>query len=150
VLKGKTGQLIYHQKRQRVEKEFKILVADRNQHVREFLKRELMAEGYGVRLAKNVQEVLKKVYHTETLDLLILDPDLPGTDKLALLKKLQNRIPALPVVVHTYLSDYNDYTNELSKLAFVEKCGSSVESLKKMVHEILRKHKTNQQESIHK
>jgi DNA-binding NtrC family response regulator len=125
-----------------VEKEFKILVADRNQHVREFLKRELMAEGYRVRLAKNVQEVLKKVYHTETLDLLILDPDLPGTDKLALLKKLQNRIPALPVVVHTYLADYNDYTNELRKLAFVEKSGSSVESLKKMVHEILRKRKT--------
>jgi len=59
-----------------------------------------MAEGYGVQLAKNVQEVLKKVYHTEALDLLILDPDLPGTDKLFLLKKLQNRIPALPVVVH--------------------------------------------------
>ena len=125
-----------------MEKEFKILVADRNQHVREFLKRELMAEGYRVRLAKNVQEVLKQVYHTETLDLLILDPDLPGTDKLALLKKLQNRIPALPVVVHTYLADYTDYTNELSKLAFVEKSGSSVESLKKMVHEILRKRKT--------
>jgi DNA-binding NtrC family response regulator len=125
-----------------VEKEFKILVADRNQHVREFLKRELMAEGYRVRLAKNVQEVLKKVYHTETLDLLILDPDLPGTDKLALLKKLGNRIPALPVVVHTYLADYNDYTHELSKLAFVEKSGSSVENLKKMVHEILRKRKT--------
>jgi CheY-like chemotaxis protein len=36
-----------------VEKEFKILVADRNQRVREFLKRELMAEGYRVRLAKH-------------------------------------------------------------------------------------------------
>lgn len=126
-----------------MEKEFKILVADRNQHVREFLKRELMSEGYRVRLAKNVQEVLKKVYHSETLDLLILDPDLPGTDKLSLLKKLQNRIPALPVVVHTYLADYNDCANELSKLAFVEKSGSSVESLKKMVHEILRKRKTS-------
>ena len=125
-----------------MEKEFKILVADRNQRVREFLKRELMAEGYRVRLAKNVQEVLKKVYDFETLDLLILDPDLPGTDKLALLKKLQNRIPALPVVVHTYLADYTDYMNELSKLPFVEKSGSSVESLKKMVHEILRKRKT--------
>jgi DNA-binding NtrC family response regulator len=126
-----------------VEKKIIILVADRNQHVREFLKRELMAEGYRVRLAKNVQEVLKKVYHTETLDLLILDPDLPGTDKLVLLKKLQNRIPALPVVVHTFLSDYTDYTNELSKLAFVEKSGSSVESLKKMVHEILQTRKTS-------
>lgn len=125
-----------------MEKEFKILVADRNQHVREFIKRELMAEGYKVRLAKNVQEVLKNVFYPETLDLLILDPDLPGTDKLSLLKELQDRIPTLPVVVHTYLSDYNDHTNILSKLAFVEKSGSSVEGLKKMVSEILRKRKT--------
>ena len=123
-----------------MEKEFKILVADRNQHVREFIKRELMAEGYRVGLAKNVQEVLNRVYHSETIDLLILDPDLPGADKLFLLKKLQDRIPAMPVVIHTYLTDYTDHTNILSEVAFVEKSGSSVESLKKMVCEILRKH----------
>ncbi len=125
-----------------MEKEFKILVADRNQHVREFLKRELMAEGYRVGLAKNVQEVLKKVYHSETLDLLILDPDLPGGEGLSLFKKLQDRIPVLPVVVHTYLKDYTNHTDILSEVAFVEKSGSSVEGLKKMVYEILRKRKT--------
>lgn len=125
-----------------MEKEFKILVADRNQHVREFLKRELMAEGYRVGLAKNVQEVLKKIYQPETLDLLILDPDLPGGEGLSLFKKLQDRIPVLPVVVHTYLMDYTDHTDILSEVAFVEKSGSSVESLKKMVCEILRKHQT--------
>jgi DNA-binding NtrC family response regulator len=125
-----------------VEKEFKILIADRNQHVREFLKRELMAEGYRVGLAKNVQEVLKKVYHSENLDLLILDPDLPGAEILSLFKKLQDRIPVLPVVVHTYLKDYTNYTDILSDVAFVEKSGSSVESLKKMVCEILQKHQT--------
>ena len=124
-----------------MEKEFKILVADRNQNVREFIKRELMAEGYRVGLAKNVQEVLKKIYQPETLDLLILDPDLPGTDKLSLLKELQDRIPDLPVVVHTYLTDYTDHTNILGELAFVEKSGSSIEGLKKMVYEILRKPK---------
>lgn len=128
-----------------MEKEFKILIADRNQHVREFLKRELMAEGYRVGLAKNVQEVLKKVYHSETLDLLILDPDLPGIDKLSLFKKLQDRIPALPVVVHTYLTDLTDYTDDtdiLSEVAFVEKSGSSVEGLKKTVYAMLQKRKT--------
>jgi DNA-binding NtrC family response regulator len=125
-----------------VEKEFKILIADRNQHVRKFLKRELMAEGYRVGLAKNVQEVLKKVYHSENLDLLILDPDLPGAEILSLFKKLQDRIPVLPVVVHTYLKDYTNHTDILSKVAFVEKSGSSIESLKKMVCEILQKHQT--------
>ena len=125
-----------------MEKEFKILIADRNQHVREFLKRELMAEGYRVGLAKNVQEVLKKVYHSENLDLLILDPDLPGAEILSLFKKLQDRIPVLPVVVHTYFKDYTNHTDILSEVAFVEKSGSSVESLKKMVCEILQKHQT--------
>jgi DNA-binding NtrC family response regulator len=125
-----------------VEKEFKILIADRNQHVRKFLKRELMAEGYRVGLAKNVQEVLKKVYHSENLDLLILDPDLPGAEILSLFKKLQDRIPVLPVVVHTYLKDYTNHTDILSEVAFVEKSGSSIESLKKMVCEILQKHQT--------
>ena len=100
-----------------------------------------MAEGYRVGLAKNVQEVLKKIYEPEILDLLILDPDLPGTDKFSLLKELQDRIPALPVVVHTYLTDYTDHTNILGELAFVEKSGSSIEGLKKMVYEILRKPK---------
>ncbi|MGD8549699.1 MAG: response regulator [Desulfobacterales bacterium] len=125
-----------------MDKEFKILIADRNQHVREFLKRELMAEGYRVGLAKNVQEVLKKVYHSENLDLLILDPDLPGAEILSLFKKLQDRIPVLPVVVHTYLKDYTNHTDILNDVAFVEKSGSSIESLKKMVCEILRKHQT--------
>jgi DNA-binding NtrC family response regulator len=125
-----------------VKKEFKILIADRNQHVREFLKRELMSEGYGVGLAKNVEEVLKKVYHSETLDLLILDPDLPGVEILSLFKKLQDRIPVLPVVLHTYLKDYSNHTDLLNEVAFVEKSGSSVESLKKMICEILRKNET--------
>ena len=101
-----------------------------------------MAEGYRVGLAKNVQEVLKKVYRSETLDLLILDPDLPGAEILSLFKKLQDRIPVLPVVVHTYLKDYNNHTDILSEVAFVEKSGSSVEGLKKMVCEILGKRQT--------
>ena len=101
-----------------------------------------MAEGYRVRLAKNVQEVLKKVYHSETLDLLILDPDLPGGEGLSLFKKLQDRIPVLPVVVHTYVKDYTDDTNILSEVAFVEKSGSSVEGLKKTVYAMLQKRNT--------
>jgi hypothetical protein len=44
--------------------------------------------------------------------------------------------------VHTYLTDYTDHTNILSELAFVEKSGSSIEGLKRMVYEILRKRKT--------
>ena len=125
-----------------MEKEFTILVADRNRHVREFLKREMMAEGYRVRLAKNGREALKWIYHHEPLDLLILDLDLPDVSELAILKKLDDRVPALPVVVHTLLSDYANHPALSGAAAFVEKAGNSIERLKKVVFETLHKANT--------
>ena len=119
---------------------FNILIADRNPHVREFLKREMMADGYQVRLAENGRQLLKLVYHHDHLDLLIVDPDLPDIDVSSLLTKLQNRIPSLPVVVHTFLSDYSDHPDVLQAFPFVEKKGSSIERLKKVVFDSLQKY----------
>lgn len=116
-----------------------ILISDRNRHVREFLKREMMAEGYQVRLAKNAQEVLHWAYHPERLDLIILDLDLPDASEFGLLEKLENRIPALPVVVHAFSSDYTHSPAVMNAAAFVEKRGNSVERLKKVVVELLQK-----------
>jgi len=116
---------------------FAILIADRNPNVREFLKREMMAEGYRVRLAKNCREVLRWVYHYEPLDLVILDPDLPDASEVPLLEKLNDRIPTLPVVVHTFSTDYDTLINSSSPVAFVEKEGNSIEGLKKVVFDML-------------
>ena len=79
-----------------MKKEYKILIADRNSHVREFLKREMLAEGYIVQLAENGREVLKWTYSREPIDLLILDPDLPDAEESLLLKKAQakNSLPS--------------------------------------------------------
>lgn len=123
-----------------MEKGFTILVADRNGHVREFLKREMMAEGYHVRLAKSGREVLELIYQPEPLDLLILDLDLPDVSESAILEKLNDRIPSLPVVVHTLLSDYANHPAIQNVSAFVEKEGNSIERLKKVVFELLHKH----------
>ena len=122
-----------------MKEEFNILITDRNPHVREYLKREMVAEGYRVRLAKTGREVIKWVYHHDPLDLLILDPDLPDTTIVSLFEKLQNRIPALPVVVHTFLSDSVDFATGSIEVVFVEKSGSSVENLKRAVADILKK-----------
>ena len=124
--------------------EFTILIADKNRHVREFLKREMLAEGYQVRLAKSGREVLKWAYYNEPLDLLILDPDLPDASEIDIIDKLQNRIPTLPVVIHAYRSDYANCHSLLSTAAFVEKNGSSIEGLKRAVSEIFRKCKRQQ------
>ena len=122
-----------------MKKDFTILIADRNQHVREFLKREMTADGYRVRLAKNCREVLEWVSCHEDLDLLILDTDLPDTYEWVILEKLKECMPTLPVVVHTYLSDYVNHQDILYTTALVEKRGSSVELLKKVVFDILQK-----------
>ncbi|MFX0199509.1 MAG: response regulator [Candidatus Hodarchaeota archaeon] len=113
---------------------FTILITDRNRHVREFLKREMVAEGYQVKLAKSGREIMKLVFSQGHLDLVILDLDLPDAGELDILERLQDRIPVLPVVVHTFLPEYF-----ISSAAFVEKSGTNIDRLKEVVFDILRK-----------
>lgn len=120
-----------------------ILIADRNAHVRGFLKRELTAEGYQVRLAENGKQVLKGVFHPDPLDLIILDPDLPDSDENILLKRLQDRIPSLPIIIHAFRSDSEFHWLLTTDAVFVEKGGKSVECLKQVVAEILNRKKSN-------
>lgn len=125
---------------------FNILIADRNPHVREFLKREMTADGYKVRLAKNGRQLIKWAFNKEPIDLLIVDPDLPDIDISSLFEEFRDRIPPLQVVIHAFLSDYNDHPDIFYELPFVEKQGSSIDHLKKTVFKILHKprpgHKT--------
>ena len=114
-----------------------ILITDRNPHVREYLKREMTAAGYRIRLAKNGREVLKWIFYPEPLDLLILDPDLPDVDKLSVYQRVQDRIPSLPVVIHTFSADAGDFESLYKEAVFVEKCGNSAERLKTAVSNIL-------------
>lgn len=116
---------------------YTILIADRNPHVREFLKRELTAAGYRIVLADTGQDVVKRVYQNDPIDLLIIDPDLPDVEEFDILKKICGRIPTLPVVVHTYLSDYETCRELTGAAAFVEKRGSSIENLRQVVADIL-------------
>ena len=121
-----------------------ILIADRNPHVREFLKREMIITGYRVRLAKSGQEVLKQIYSHEPIDLLILDPDLPDTEETTLLKALENRVPNLPVVLHAFKSDDTNSLTLLEGAFFVEKAGNSIEQLKRVVLDNLKKSASEQ------
>ena len=118
---------------------FTILIADRNPHVRELLKREIVAEGYHVRLAENGREVLKWSYDSDPIDLLILDPDLPDIDESALLSHLADRIPALPMVIHTFLSDYTVSSGISRTVTYVEKREGSIENLKQVIADFLNK-----------
>ena len=66
----------------------KILIADRNRHVREFLRRELLAEGYQVEEARDGREILGLLNGGTLPDLLILDLELPFVSELKALELL--------------------------------------------------------------
>ena len=124
-----------------------ILVADRNAHVREFLKRELMAEGYDIRMAKCGREVLNWAYRLHPLDLIILDLDLPDIDGPLLFSKLQDRIPALPIVIHSFRSDGTERFANYESVVFVEKGGNSIEKLKEVVNDLFSSRQKTRQPS---
>ncbi len=123
----------------RVRDHFIILVADRNRYVREFLRRELTGEGYEIILAKSAQEILDLIHEKRDMHLLILDVDVPCAKELSILEKAETRVPPLPVVVHSFFSDYRECTSQSGTTVFVEKTGSNVDQLKRVVSEVLEK-----------
>ncbi len=119
--------------------EFTILISDRNRNVRELLKREMSAEGYLIRMAKNGMEVLEWLYENEPLDLLIVDPELPGMAELDILEKIKGRVPSLPIIMHAFSEDCMEYHHASDLVFFVEKKGNSVDRLKQVVSNLLKK-----------
>ena len=123
----------------KMKEKFTILIADRNRHVRDFLAREMMKEGYSIQSAKNNREVLECLSHHDFVDLLILDLDLSDADEIEILESLNTQFPSVPVVVHSFLSDCNHCMDGFSAAAFVEKEGNSINRLKEVVSELLGK-----------
>jgi DNA-binding NtrC family response regulator len=128
-----------------VIKRYRVLIADKNPRIRDYLKREFTMAGYIVHLAESSEQLLKLIYGPSRLDLLIIDPDLPDVDVALLTKKLQDRVPRLPVVLHTLDPDLKSTRFSLSPSELVEKNGGSVENLKKTVAGMLADLKTHHQ-----
>jgi DNA-binding NtrC family response regulator len=121
-----------------VNKPVILLIADRNPHVREFLKREMMVEGYQIRLVKSGQELIDDVHNPDLLpDMVILDPDLPDTTDLSLVHQIHQIVPGLPIVIHTLQTEIIHQLDAMHPVIFVEKKGSSVDHLKQAVKDLL-------------
>jgi DNA-binding response OmpR family regulator len=116
-----------------------ILIADRNPHVRKFLRRELAAEGYQVLTAKDGREVLRILDAGEPPDLLVLDLEVPDVSGLEILKKLQDRDLPLPVVVHTFVNESAGHPAVKKSAAFIEKTGENIDGLKAVIGGVLHK-----------
>ena len=120
-------------------KSCKILIADRNRHVRDFLRRELSAEGYEVEVARDGREVLSRINGDDPPHLLILDLEIPYLDEPEVWARLKDRQPALPVVIHTFLPEYPTNLTLPIAAAFLEKKGDT-DLLKTVVAEVIEKH----------
>ena len=120
------------------ENPFTILIADRNPHVREFLKREMASEGYRIRLAENGKDVLNYSYGPEPLDLLILDPDLPGGGAEDYIWPLLAKYPGLPVVFHCLSSDIPMPMPQMACTVIVEKSANSIDLLRRQIDLLLK------------
>lgn len=120
--------------------QFTILIADRNPHVREFLRRELTAEGYRVQVARNGREVLRMTDVDDPPELLILDLDMPYVSGLTILEELENRKSPLPVMIHTFRMEYEKHPAVQRAAGFWEKRGDNIDGLKATVTQVLRKY----------
>jgi two-component system response regulator PilR (NtrC family) len=78
----------------------KILVADDEQSMREFLDIMLKKEGYKVSLAPNGEEVLK-LAEKDIFDLILMDLRMPKMDGIAVLKKIKALSPETIVIIIT-------------------------------------------------
>ena len=120
-----------------MEKVNEILIADRNPHIRDFLRRELAACGYNIRQVKNGKELLKLIYSRSRIDLLVLDPEVPGLEAMEMARKIVDRIPQLPVVLF-YTRGNDEISNYNTGNVFpVEKNGQSIDILKTVIKDIL-------------
>jgi DNA-binding response OmpR family regulator len=122
-----------------MKENFTLLIADRNRNIREFLQRELIADGYRVILACDGRQVLK-IIENESPDLLIIDLDIPYADELKVFEPLQKGNQFIPLLVHTLPPA--DTTNSFIQKAagFVEKDGSNLTNLKDTITQLLRNH----------
>jgi len=117
---------------------FTILVADKNKNVRDFLHRELAAEGYEVVVATDGGRILAEIDREEGLDLLVFDLEMPDTDGPKIFEKAQNRRPPLPVIIHTFLTEESERDSSLNKgEVYIEKSGN-IDHLKAAIADMLK------------
>lgn len=122
-----------------MKEEFTILIADRSRAHREFLRREFLREGYGVRLARECGEVWTIVKGFDPPDLLILDLEIPACGGWSLLVRLGYEAPWLPVIVlHTPQTAYARERALECAAALVAKDLRRVDRLKELAAELLR------------
>jgi DNA-binding NtrC family response regulator len=118
---------------------YRILIAERNPNVREFLRREFSGQGYAVHLVRDAGELRGMLRSDLPLDLVVLDPEIPnplGTDLLVEVNRFR---PELPIILHTFSADEQSSSSHSGQVTtYVEKNGNP-ERLSVAVGRVLEK-----------
>lgn len=114
----------------------RILIAERNPHVRDLLGRELKADGHDVVEAGDAANLWQALGAAGELDAAVVDPDIPNVTGLPLLDLFRQKRPAMPVVFHVYPAEAASYTPGGRLAAVVEKGGDLIR-LRQALHAVL-------------
>jgi DNA-binding response OmpR family regulator len=116
-----------------------VLITDSNRHVRDLLRRELTDEGYRICEAKTDEELRSKLLGPDRPDLLILDPEIPATGAAKVMDLLLEQTEPLPVVIHSFATEFAVHPLVMKRGVFVEKKGDHIMEFKAVVAELLAK-----------
>ncbi len=120
------------------DRNFHILITDRNPHVRDLLKREFANQAYRVDTAGEGAEILRLAGTTPLPHLIILDPETPSDLGEGLVSALARVGSSIPIILHGFGLEEVE-TTEKMVAARVEKNGDTVRLLE-AAERVLRQH----------
>ncbi len=119
--------------------EIRILIAERNPRMRDFLRREFSKQEFKVDSAANGEELFSKLNADGGIHLVVLAANTPGNSGGVLLQQLVADFPDIPVILNTYLEDLPDDPVLQRVAAMVDK-NENPEKLTRMVTRVLERY----------
>lgn len=116
----------------------KIVVVERNPHIRSLVQRELVSEGYTVFAPACEKDLIDLFRSPQTVDLMIVDPEVLDCSFSHIAEKIVGFRPDLPVIVHALAVDKDGFVPFGSVLERVEKNWDSISELKKVAADVMK------------
>ncbi len=119
--------------------EVRILIAELNPRMRDFLRREFSRRNFIVEGAGSGDELFATLDSGPQVHVVVLAANTPDSSGKGLLQKMVSNYSNIPVILHTYLDDLPDDPALEKVAAMVEKRGNP-EDLTRMVTNVLERY----------
>ena len=117
-----------------------ILLVEDNAHQRKWYETELKADGHDVVTATSGREAVSLIESHPTVDLIIMDINMPNMDGIEAMGKILGKHNTMPVILNTAYASYKDNFMSWSADAYVIK-SSDLTELRTTIGKILAKKK---------